>query len=224
VPGRYRLRDYAADTAAFLRGAVGEPARLFGHSLGGEVAVMVAAHDPASARAVVVGDAPLWLERHPTEDRRHREMLVLWRELAASGRPVEEIAAALRAMPVAVPGAAPAQARAGDVYGEASPWFPLMAESLRRLDPDMLSAVLAGPRDMLAGYDGDALLPAIACPVLLLQADPAAGGALPDEQVARALRLLRHGAHVLLPGLGHELLGLHQDPLLGIVTRFLEAV
>ncbi len=129
---------------------------------------MVAAHDPASARAVVVGDAPLWLERHPTEDRRHREMLLLWRELAASGRPVEEIAAALRAMPVTVQG--PAPALAGDVYGEASPWFPLMAESLRRLDPDMLSAVLAGPRDMLAGYDGDALLPAIACPVLLLQA------------------------------------------------------
>ena len=38
VPGGYRVRDYAADTAAFLRGVVRGPAALYGHSLGGQVA------------------------------------------------------------------------------------------------------------------------------------------------------------------------------------------
>src|SRR5436309_1380347 len=33
VPGRYRLRDYADDIAAFLQQVVGEPAILYGHSL-----------------------------------------------------------------------------------------------------------------------------------------------------------------------------------------------
>ena len=39
-------------------------------------------------------------------------------------------------------------------------------------DPDMLAAVLAGPDSMLGGYDPETLLPAISCPVLLLQACP----------------------------------------------------
>ena len=39
APGRYRLRDYVADTAAFLEQVVKEPAVLYGHSLGGEVAI-----------------------------------------------------------------------------------------------------------------------------------------------------------------------------------------
>src|SRR5579884_3865982 len=36
VPGRYLLRDYATDTAAFLERVVQQPAILYGHSLGGE--------------------------------------------------------------------------------------------------------------------------------------------------------------------------------------------
>ena len=43
VTGCYRLQDYTDDTIAFLRARVGEPAYLFGHSLGGIVALMVAA-------------------------------------------------------------------------------------------------------------------------------------------------------------------------------------
>ena len=59
APGTYRLQDYADDTIAFLRDCVEEPAYLFGHSLGGMVALLVAARYPAGVRAVAVGDAPL---------------------------------------------------------------------------------------------------------------------------------------------------------------------
>lgn len=43
VPGGYRLSDYAADIAAFQEQVVQCPAVLFGHSLGGHVAIVVAA-------------------------------------------------------------------------------------------------------------------------------------------------------------------------------------
>ena len=86
IPGCYRLRDYAKDTAAFLEDAVQEPAVVYGHSLGGEVAVMVAAHHPALVRALVVGDAPFSTEDHPTEEPNHKAMNELWHEL--SGRPI----------------------------------------------------------------------------------------------------------------------------------------
>lgn len=59
TPGRYRLQDYTDDLIAWLEQRVKEPAHIFGHSLGGMVALMVAAQAPAAVRSVVVGDAPL---------------------------------------------------------------------------------------------------------------------------------------------------------------------
>ena len=221
VPGRYRLRDYAEDTAAFLSRLVRAPAVVYGHSLGGEVAVMVAAHHPGLVRAVVVGDVPFSVEDHPTEEPSHRAMNELWHRLA--GRPVAEIAAALREMPVPVAGA-DAPVRAGDAFGEESPWFEFQATNLHRLDPGMLAVVLAGPEVMLEGYEPEALLPAIACPVLILQADAAAGGLLTDREVERALRLLPRPTHLHLDGIGHELHGLHPGRIAEAIGPFLAAV
>lgn len=48
TPGQYRLFDYAEDIASFLEGVVHEPAIVLGHSLGGEIAMIVAAMHPAS--------------------------------------------------------------------------------------------------------------------------------------------------------------------------------
>ena len=221
VSGRYRLRDYAEDTAAFLSGLVRAPAVVYGHSLGGEVAVMVAAHHPGLVRAVVVGDVPFTAEDHPTEEPSHRAMNELWHRLA--GRPVAEIAAALRDMPVPVAGA-DAPVRAGDAFGEESPWFEFQATNLHRLDPGVLAAVLAGPEVMLEGYEPEVLLPAIACPVLILQADAAAGGLLTDREVERALRLLPRPTHLRLEGIGHELHGLHPGRIAEAIGPFLDAV
>lgn len=56
VPGAYLLRDYVRDTGAFLADVVKEPAVVFGHSLGGEVGVMLGAQRPGLFRGLVVGD------------------------------------------------------------------------------------------------------------------------------------------------------------------------
>ncbi len=216
VPARYHLWDYVPDIAAFLGGVVREPAIVYGHSLGGEVAVAVAAEHPDLVRALIVADAPLSTANHRTEEPMHRAMNLLWHSLV--GKPIEEIIPALKAMPVMVPGEETLQ-RAMDVFGAESPWFAFQARNLHQLDPDMLAAVLEGPEQMLAGYDPERLLPAIRCPVLLLQADPQAGGLLRDEEVQMALRLLPDGVHVRLRGLGHELHGLPKQ-----APRVVEAI
>jgi hypothetical protein len=110
--------------------------------------------------------------------------------------------------------------------GEASPWFAYQATNLHLLDPGVLAAVLEGPAAMLDGYDPDVLLPRIPCPVLLLQADPARGGLLRDDEVARGLQLLPHVNHVRLVGIGHELHGPpSQVPaVLDAIGPFLEMV
>lgn len=221
--GRYGLGDYVQDTAAFLREVVREPAVLFGHSLGGEVAVMVAAQLPDLIRAVIVGDAPLSIEDHPTEEASHRAMNERWHGLA--GRPIEEIVLALKATPIVVPGQTePRPAR--EILGEEHAWFAYQATNLHLLDPDMLAAVLEGPATMLEGYDPEVLFQTIVCPVLLLQADPARGGLLRDNEVTRALRLLPHGRHVRLTGIGHELHGPSEQvpAVLAAITPFLDSV
>ncbi|HLZ31435.1 MAG TPA: alpha/beta hydrolase [Chloroflexota bacterium] len=204
VPGAYGLRDYVRDTAVFLAGVVREPAVVYGHSLGGEVGVMLAAEYPPLVRAVIVGDAPLSNRNHATERPEHRAMNLLWHTLC--GRPADEIELALKNMPVLEPGATiPRPAR--EVMGEDSAYFALQTTSLHQLDPDMLAAVLAGPEVMLEGYVPEVLLPQITCPVLLVQADARHGSALPDDEVALALKLLRRVTHVRLDGLGHPLHG-----------------
>jgi pimeloyl-ACP methyl ester carboxylesterase len=77
-----QLQDYADDPIAFLRQQISEPAVIFGHSLGGMVALLVAAHCPEKIRAVVVGDSPLTAETWLTHLNRTRDSLISWRDLA----------------------------------------------------------------------------------------------------------------------------------------------
>ena len=221
VTGHYRLTDYAADTVAFLERCVGEPAVLWGHSMGAMVALLVAAERPGLVRAVIDSDAPLQLDALREALARTRPMVTGWRALAGPGRSLEEIATALREVPVPVPGE-DRLARTVDVYGE-MPWYRYQAENLRCQDPTMLDAVIEFEA-MHAGYDGDLVLPRIACPVLLLQGDPAAGGMLTDREVARARELHPRVESALFEGIGHPLHGTHPEPVLRVVTRFLESL
>src|SRR6266852_5023373 len=151
VPGAYSLREYERDTTAFLEGVVREPAIVYGHSLGGEVAVMLAAEHPELIAALIVGDAPLSIKHHLTEEpAEHRAQNLLWPTLC--GRPVDEIEAAIRSMPIYVPSENVARP-ASEVLGNESPFFRHQAVSLHLLDPDMLAAVNAGPLPMLDGYE-----------------------------------------------------------------------
>jgi pimeloyl-ACP methyl ester carboxylesterase len=202
VPGRYRLQDYADDLAAFLQHVTG-PAILIGHSLGGMVAVMLAGQHPDLVRALVVGDAPLARDTWRRALEQQDAQLHTWRHLAGPGRSEIELVAALKEIPV-VWGEYTTPVPARIALGEDSPWFEAMVANLHALDPDMLTALVDDFEQTVAGYDLHALLPAITCPVLLLQADPAlAGSALTSAEVDQALALLPDATHVQLRGQHH---------------------
>ena len=219
VARAYNLTDYVGDTAAFLEQVVSEPPVVFGHSLGGEIAVMTAARRPELIRALIVGDAPLSTRRHPTEKPDHRAMNVFLRDLA--GKPPAEIEPKLRDMPLG-----PEQKRAREILGEDHQWYAIHAKTMSMLNPDMLTAVLDGPEVMLAGYDPQLLLPKINCPVLLLQADPDGpmqGGMLRDED-ADLLVSLPNCAHVRLPNVGHLIHQTQTETAVRLMTAFLESL
>ena len=215
VPGRYQLQDYANDTIAFLRQCVAEPACLFGCSMGGMVALMVAAQAPGDVRAVVVGDSPLTRRTAPSAGHAR---VAAWRDLAGGRLSIAEIAEALKDAPTEIPGQdEPVTMR--EKYGEDSGNYTWVATNLYYNDPDMLTAVLDGT--MTVGYEIEKVLPAIRCPVLLLQADPDAGGMMTDAEVERALSLLAHPRHVRLERTGHFIFAPDPEPALRAVIGFL---
>jgi pimeloyl-ACP methyl ester carboxylesterase len=60
TPGRYAMEDFCADAVALLERRVGAPAVIYGHSLGGWVAMAVAAAHPELVRAIVVADSAIF--------------------------------------------------------------------------------------------------------------------------------------------------------------------
>lgn len=207
--GAYRITDYAGDVIAFLRAQAGEPAVLVGHSLGAIIAIAVAAEAPDLVRAVVLEDPPLAAFRHERlRDRAEYARFSASRDLAASGRAVEEIAAALATLQP----------------GQDAVALRSRAVSLHHLDPEVVTMVLDDRAK--EGYDLDALLGRIACPVLLLQGNPAHGGALRDVDAARAAGQLARGTHVYLPDVGHGIHAADGQPraFARLVLDFLETL
>ncbi|HEY0602726.1 MAG TPA: alpha/beta hydrolase [Herpetosiphonaceae bacterium] len=222
TPGHYRLQDYTDDLIAWLEQRVTEPAHIFGHSLGGMVALMVAAQAPAAVRSVVVGDAPLSSRSLQAVLEADRERLIAMRELAGGAVPLDQIEAALKNAPLTLPGSAtPITLR--KALGEDSAYFPWMARNLLQHDPAMISMLLDDFAAVAAGYEPETILPQIRCPVLLLQADPSSGGLLSDDEIQRALPLLKAPQHVRLRGIGHGLQGEQPAPVLDAIASFLSA-
>ena len=217
--GSYRLQDYTDDVIAFCRQVVTEPACLFGHSLGGMVALLVAAQYPEGVRAVVVGDSPLSGRTWGEVLHHGRDRLAAWRDLSGGRRPLDELIELLKDSPVERPGQDDAVSMR-QVLGEDSPVFGWLATNMVRNDPDMLSALLDRYDETAAGYDMQIVLPAIQCPVLLLQADPTAGGLMTDAEVAQALPLLAHPRHVRLEGIGHVLHNEQKEPVVAALKAF----
>jgi pimeloyl-ACP methyl ester carboxylesterase len=223
VANGYRLQDYADDTIAFLRQQVSEPACIVGHSLGGMVALLVAAQCPECVQAVVVGDSPLTAETWLAVLNDGRDSLIFWRDLAGGAYSMEEIAEALKDAPLRVPDH-DQPVRMRDVVGEDDPVFKWLAQNLYQHDPDMLTMLIDEPEIAAAGYDMAVVLPSIRCPVLLLQADPQAGGLLTDAEIERALPLLAQPTHVRLEGVSHVLHNEQKKPVLRAITDFLRTL
>jgi len=223
----YRYVDHISDTISFLENVVGEAAVLFGASMGGGVSLMVGGNRPDLVRAIVFGDASINVENVRTVMADYHSYWAGWRELAGFEGPMEELVRAVAEMPVSIPGQGKSR------YGEGLGITAIInkANYLRHLDPAVLDDWVNGAEDpgayenVTLGHD-QGLLSAIECPALFLQANPALGGIMPDEEVERALKLVPHAYHVYFEDYGHNL-GLYSwntGPLLQAVNTFLESL
>ncbi len=219
----YRVADYVQDALSVLRQIAGEPTVVVGHSLGAMVAAAVAAELPRSVRAVVLEDPPF----HTMGDRiaqtplldyfRQLEQLVARRDAAPLS--IAELARTLADVRMRSPDGDSLQ-RLGDVRDAAALRFA--AACLSKIAPALLAPITAGR--WLDGYDVHATVRAIRCPVLLLQADAAAGGMLTDVDAefvaANSSDCVRHR----FPGTGHLIHGTDAAAMLRVLVPFLESL
>lgn len=203
--GHYLLTDYVQDVATFISQHIGEAAIVYGHSLGGIVAMDLATQSPGDVRALILED-PALVEytQRPEEIFAHPYFRGTY-EVLKKDRSIEALMAWSKAIS---PPDAPVDA------------LKAHAETLSLLDPEMLAPILEGNLSQ-KGRLADAVR-RITCPVLLLQADPTLGAATEDQHVAVIREHLPHAKVVQIKGAGHGIHDTQLEALLAEVNGFLE--
>lgn len=229
VPGQYQSQYYVDDVAGFLQQQLDEPAVLFGDSAGGMVALAVAAQFPEFVRAVIVGDSPLDMDvlvAWMTSDGFKHLFSVFHKIAGLKDRSIKEIEREIGDIPIQVPGQE-TTIRYGDSPGVDAINIQGLAITLSQMDPGVLEYHATGRAiEFLDGYDLDDFLEKIACPILLVQANPTLGGMMTDAVVNHVKSNFPGVQHAYLEAYGHSLgLGTWEvAPLLRPVMSFLDSL
>jgi pimeloyl-ACP methyl ester carboxylesterase len=212
----YRGVEYSADISKFLREVVGEPAIVFGHSLGGMIGMYIAAHQPSLIRALILGDS--MIDSNALQASLYPKLFLACAELSRQGGSPEVIAEGLADIELQLPGL-DELVRIGDLPGNDQAYLLRWAECVRDADPDTYCMSVDG--SSLVDWDGEGLLKQIRCPTLLLQANPDLGGLMSNKDVDAAVTYIANSKVVRFPTLGHALYMQQADPVLRAIREFL---
>jgi len=210
VPDTYRLQDFVADNAQFL-GRLSAPAVLVGHSIGGVIALMLAARCPDRVKALIIEDAPLSLDSYRRVVDGSRDMFGQWLSLKKSARSEAELALAL-----------------ADAYkdypGVTSTWVLFFARCLWLLDPTFFNNLLYDFEGFTAGFDGKQILSMVDRPVLFLRGETKLGAVVTEDDISWLQNNCSNVKCALIEGVGHllHLEGRGQEPVLTAIMAFLE--
>ena len=219
TPGAYQVQDYGSDIVTFVKQVVGRPALLAGHSMGGMIAMWVAAQAPEWVRGVFLEDPSLYIFRLARLQETWfygvftvlREQL---REHHAQGGTLDDL--------IAPVGQWPANAQQTMLEAAGPEAVRLKATELHRMDPTVMDVALAG--DFLGSYDPDVLLAQLRCPAQLLAGEVPYGGAMSAEDVQRFLTQVPHAVHTVFEGVGHMIHDERPEEYAHALREFLTAL
>lgn len=202
----YAWEVLADDLAALIQALKLEKPRLLGHSLGAATVAIAAANHPDLARCAVLEDPP-WRAAGAGPSQSAEEAVAFREEWAADLRDLksksrEELIAVCRAENPAWPEV---------VRG---PW----ADSKLQVSLDVLRTITA------PSPSWKELLPRIACPILLITADPDEGAIVTPEVAREAAETWRQGEVVRIDGAGHNIRREQFGRYVAVVTAFLAKV
>lgn len=216
--GTYNGETYSHDVLEFMDRVIGEPAIVFGHSLGGMVSLYLAAHYPNRFRAQILGDCIVY--GSSMTGTVLPSMFQCVYDLIVDGKSYEQLRREVPEMTLESPlfGKAPFKL----FPGCDEPYLSAWARALSLLDPDVLRMTLDGRT--LGRWDPDELISRIECPTLLIQADPKMGGLMSDEDVTRIKAAKPDVQHARMNGVGHSLHMFDPAPILRALMNFLVAL
>jgi pimeloyl-ACP methyl ester carboxylesterase len=194
----YLVADYCHDAAAFVRANFSEPVTVIGHSLGAMVALSLAAECAPNVARVVLEDPPFHTMGRDIGATPYLAQFAGMQQAARRGGDI--IAMTNSLAEIRLP-SAQGPVRLGDVRDRAS--LECSAECLALADPEVLTPLIEAR--WLNGYDPANLWPRVRCPTLLLQGDPAAGGAFSDDDLFAARRAVAKHQHRRFDGVGHQI-------------------
>ena len=174
---------YAADIVSFLDTHVDEPAVVVGSSLGAVVSAPIAVGAPGKVRAIVMSDPPAFA---PFEDPEHT-LERFTSTLALKRLPYEKRIEKLM-----------------NEEGVDRSAVVERADNLEAMCEQVLVELMGGK----TAYDPEEWLPRVACPALVLLANPELGGMVAREDRPRIERLLKDVTVVEFEDAGH---GIHRD-------------
>jgi pimeloyl-ACP methyl ester carboxylesterase len=191
VANQYTLEDFTGDGVIFLR-TLNTPAVLVGHSIGGVVALMVAARHPEKTKAVIIEDSPLTIDNYRNIIASSREMFNTWLKLKSSARSEEELSWALAR-------------EYRDYPGVTSQWIMFFARCLWQLDPTYFDPLLYNFEGFIRGYDYQEIVKRIQCPILFLRGETKLGAVMTDGEITWLKNNFRNVTFVEISGVGHLL-------------------
>ena len=222
APGTYNVVSYVADVRKFVQQVVQQPVVIFGHSLGGRVALSLAVETPELVRALIIADTPLSVQSLQ-ENSGFFKVFGKWREIALSDMSLDEMVEALGAIPVASDDPASTMTF-GDLPGWDQSYLRFTARYLRMVDPEILADMEKGTRGVSRSFDLLDVLPQVTCPTLFLQGNPEMGALLKEEDVVRALGVMPSAVRVRIERSGHDIHLQDAAAAQRAVTLFLESV
>jgi len=149
----YRGPQYAEDIACLLRERVSGPAVLFGHSLGGMLAMWVASHHPELVRALILGDNIIVVRR--LHNPMYTALFSGLRDLARKGGSVEQIADGIGKIVLPVPNT-DESVMIHELPGNDEAYLLSWARCVQQADADTYDMTLDG--SSLEGWDGETVL------------------------------------------------------------------
>jgi len=183
TPNQYNLKDYARDIIAFINHLEEKPV-LFGHSMGGIIAIGAAAKTSQKLTALILADPPCtvesnhrWVGADFFQPHCHHMIKVI-----EEGGTLKQIAEKL---------------------GGYNPENIERARTLSELDVGVFKAMTDIDQWMI-DYDMDSMLRSIVCPTLLIQADEVGmGRAMTDKDVDYIKSVMSDVCHTKIEGVWH---------------------
>jgi pimeloyl-ACP methyl ester carboxylesterase len=200
----YTLTNYARDIVAFLRDVVKAPAVLLGTSIGGVIAVVVAAQAPELVRTLVPIEAPIG-SADPSFKPESKGRFAMQRDMVLNSPTFDDMLAKV------------IQLRQGRDDGLNIP----MARCMYSVDPAAYNSIIDG--HLFDGLDNlDSLLDRISAPTLVFVGDWARNGSMRPEDIERMRKHIPGLKVIEFPGSDHNLPTVKADELIDGIQAFLQ--